>query len=259
MTESKTSSATKLYQLLHSACACDGSISTAVVWQQVLQFDPTHDRTIEGKYIEFIKLFSCVRNDLEEITGFDSKIEKYLVVLDSILSILFTVPFNSQWNPAKSRISLISLQLLDSCGDWMIASGKALNEPSQEKIDGILSDVQDLICTLEESTVDVNFKCTLIKKLKKIEIALHHNKVFGVIELKQVTEQSLGEMLIIAEQLPKNDVPEIIRDNIVKMIDVLSKCNSVYTLGEKIAPHLNHITHNLPNFANSMQHLLTNL
>ncbi len=56
MTESKTSSATKLYQLLSSARDCNGSISTAAVWQQVLQFDPAHDRTIENKYVEFIKL-----------------------------------------------------------------------------------------------------------------------------------------------------------------------------------------------------------
>ena len=191
------------------------------------------------------------------MTGFDPKTEKYLVVMDTILSILFLVPFNSQWKPAKDRMNLSSLQLLDSCGDWMIASGKALNEPSSEKINDILSNVQDLICNLQESNIDVNLKRTLIQKLKKIETALHHYQVFGVVELKQVTEQSLGEMIIIAEKLPKHDVPEVIKDNVMKVIDVLSKCNSVYTLAEKISPHLNHITHNLPNFANSIQHLLT--
>jgi hypothetical protein len=256
MTESKTSSATQLYQILNSAYACDGKMIVKAVWQEVLQFDSDRDRTVENKYIELIKLFSCVKSDLEEIAVSGVNTEKYFLAIDTILSGLCIIPFNGQWQLVKNQINLPTLHLVDSCGEVLIASGRGLNKSSPEKVNDILTSVHELIAELEISNISNGIKTVLIQKLKRIEIALNHHQVFGTIELKQATEQSLGEMIIIAEQLPKNDMSEILRNNIVKIIDVLSKCNSVYTLGEKISPNFNNFVHHLPTVVNSVQNLL---
>jgi hypothetical protein len=257
MTESKTSSATQLYQILNSAYACNGTLFVTEVWKEVLQFDPARDRTIENRYIEVIKLFSFVKSDLEEMSSSGAKAEKYFLAIDTILSAFCTVSFDDFWNSIQSRINISTLHLLESCGDEMITHGICLKEATPEEINEILADVINLVSELEKSDIDSAMKSKLIQKLRKIELALTHHQIFGVVGLKQVTEQSLGEMVIIAEQLSKNDTSEILKTNVIKVIDILSKCNSVYTLGEKVYPHLNHAVHNLPSFVNSIQHLLT--
>jgi hypothetical protein len=247
MTESKTSSATQLYQILNSAYACDGKMIVKTVWQEVLKFDLDRDRTVENKYIELIKMFSYVKSDLEEIAVSGVNTEKYFLAVDTILSGLCIVPFNGQWQLVKNQINLPTLHLVDSCGELLIASGRGLNNSSPEKISDILDSVQALMSEINTSDISNDIKIVLVQKLKKIECALNHCQVFGTIDLKQATEQSLGETLIIADVFSQSNTSDKGKTIIKEYLDILVKCGSVYSLGEKILPSLNYAAHSLIN------------
>ncbi|WP_310487895.1 hypothetical protein [Chamaesiphon sp. VAR_69_metabat_338] len=251
MIDNQTSSATKLYKIINYACSFDGSFNTSQVWSQVLLFDPNIDRTIENKYLELLRLFKYVEGDLNELAQTGVTTDKYLRAIDHVLLVLFSLPINSQWQQVKSNINSASLDVLASCGDLLISRGKGLRESSEEEIDKILLLIEDVKSQIINSDLEDSIKGILINKIDKLKESIKKCNVFGAIELKRATEEILTKTIILSKELEIDNLTEEGRNTFKSFIDVLVKCNSLYTLAEKIYPHLEHL------MSYASQHLLT--
>jgi hypothetical protein len=245
MTDSKTSSATKLSQILKEAYKLDGKIVTSEVWKQVLKFDPECDRTIENKYLRMLQLFQYVKNDLGEIALFGTNTEKFSEAIDTILLGLFRVPLTSPWSTVMAQINVSNLNLLESCGDIIISREKGLKDISQEEMDDVLSSIISLMSEIEKSDIDSKIKKNLIGQLKKIIKSLEDYEIFGTSFFQSTVDAAFVETVIISQSIDKEKWSKEGLDKLKNVVDFFFKLTTVYSSLEKTAPQLKHLAENI--------------
>ena len=250
MTDSQTSSATKLFQILEKAHELDGKLATSEVWKQVLNFNPERDRTIEHRYLVMLQLFQHIKNELNEIARFGVNTEKFSVVTDKILFGLFCCPLSGQWQNVKNQINFSHLELLESFGEIVISRNQGFQDTSQEKVDSILSSIILLISEINESDIDSTFKRSLIYKLEKISKSLDDQQIFGSTFFQQAVDAAFVETVIISQSIDKEKWSKEGLDKLKNVVDFFFKLTTVYSSIEKTAPYLKHfaesIIHKLP-------------
>jgi hypothetical protein len=163
MTYSQTSPATKLSQIFEQAYKLPANTVTAEVWKQVLRFNVERDRTIENKYLTMLQLFQYVKSDLSELYIAGVNTEKFSSAVDTILSNLFSVPLTHPWQQVLSIIEVKNLQLIESCGDVIIAKGNGLKDMSESEAEQLLSSVYSFISEIKDLDIDSRTKQDLIK------------------------------------------------------------------------------------------------
>jgi hypothetical protein len=92
-----------------------------------------------------LQLFQHVKNDLSELALAGTNIEKFSRAIDTILGGLFAFPLTSPWNSVINKIEIKNIDLLESCGDVLIAREKGVKELSTEEVNDIRSKINNLI------------------------------------------------------------------------------------------------------------------
>jgi hypothetical protein len=245
MTDSQTSSATKLLQIIKKAYELDGTIATSEVWKQVLNFNPERDRTIEHRYLVMLQIFQHVKNELNEIARFGVNTEKFSVVTDKILVSLFCCPFNGQWQIVKNQISSNNLELLESFGEIVVSRDRGFRDISQEEVDLISSSITSLISEIDDSDIDATFKKNLIDKLERISRFLDDQQIFGATFFKKAVDEAFVETVIISQSIDKEKWSEEGLDKLKNVADFFFKLTTIYSSLEKTAPQLKHLAENI--------------
>ena len=245
MSDSQTSSTTKLFQILKKACELDGTIATSEVWKNVLNFNAERDRTIEHKYLVMLQLFQYIKNELNEIAKFGVNTEKFSVVIDKILFGLFCCPLSGQWQNVKNQINVSVLDLLESFGEIVISRNQGFQDTSQEEVNLILSSITSLISEIDESDIDDTLKKNLIDKLEKISKSLDDQQIFGTAFFQKAVDTAFVETVIISQSIDKEKWSKEGLDKLKNIIDFFFKLTTVYSSLEKTAPHLKHFAENI--------------
>jgi hypothetical protein len=250
MTNSQTSPATKLSQLFEQAYKLPENIAISEVWRQVLKFNVERDRIIENKYLTMLQLFQYVKSDLAELSIAGVNTEKFSNAVDTILSNLFSIPLNHPWQSVVSTIEVKNLQLMESCGDVIIAGGNGLKDIPESEVEHLLLSVTSLVSEINDLGIDTKTKQDLIKKLDKIAKALEDYQVFGATISQKIADESFIETVIINQTTDKtkwsNDGVNKFKD----IVDFLFKLTTICSSLEKTYPHLQplaeHVVHLLP-------------
>jgi hypothetical protein len=238
MTNSQTSPATKLSQIFEQAYKLPVNVTTAEVWKQVLRFNVDRDRTIENKYLTMLQLFQYVKGDLAELYIAGVNTEKFSNAVDTILSNLFSIPLSHPWQSVVSTIEVKDLQLIESCGDVIIAKGNGLKDISESEVEQLLLSVTSLISEINDLDIDTKTKQDLIKKLDKIAKALEDYQVFGATIFQKIADESFIETVIINQTTDKSKWSNDGISKFKDIVDFLFKLTTICSSLEKTYPHI---------------------
>ncbi len=243
MTDSQTSSATKLAQILQDAFKLSNPMASDV-WKQVLKFDPDRDGILENKYLVMLQLFQHVRYDLNLLSVAGIKTEKYSKAIDRILSVLFGFSINITWQEVIRNIEISNIELLESCGDTLIARGEGLKDISEIEVENLLSSIISFVSEIEELDIDDNTKQILIQKLHKIKKSLEDYEVFGPVIFQKIVDESFIETVIFDRNQDKSKWNKDGVEKVKNLVDFIFKLTTIYTTLEKTCPQIKPLVEN---------------
>jgi hypothetical protein len=243
MTDSQTSSATKLAQILQDAFKLRNSMASDV-WKQVLKFDPDRDGILENKYLIMLQLFQHVRYDLNLLSVAGIKTEKYSKAIDRILSVLFNLSINITWQEVINKIAISNIELLESCGETLIARGEGLKDISEIEVENLLSSIISFVSEIEELDIDDNTKQVLIQKLHKIKRSLEDYEVFGPVIFQKIVDESFIETVIFDRNQDKSKWNKDGIEKVKNLVDFIFKLTTICTTLEKTCPQIKPLVEN---------------
>lgn len=228
-----TNSAKQLYNILREARTKDGQTATHNVWIEILGVDNSSHTDIHFKLGDLMSLFNNTRNDIRQLHYFNTT--KFLKALDKLQAVVINsaTKLSSSWGSLKDQIEEETLELIDACGDLLIAQSKILQEISPKELQELQQQIRDLQDEIINSDIDSETKQFLINELRKIEDAILNYRVRGASGIVQVSEEVTGKTLIKGLQLFDKA-----REMTGKVINLAIKVNSLASVGERL--------HNLP-------------
>lgn len=227
-----TNSCKHLYSILKAAYDEDREQHATSVWAKVLGADASSKADICVKLIDLMDMIQSARDYIKSVETFNS--DRYLNALNRIqLALMDGQLINTSWGNIKARLSEDTIDLVDACGDLLIAQGKGFREISPTELKELQQQIRDLQDEIINSDIDSETKQFLINELRKIEDAILNYRVRGASGIVQVSEEVTGKTLIKGLQLFDKA-----REMAGKVINFAIKANSLASVGERL--------HNLP-------------
>ncbi|MDZ8054164.1 MAG: hypothetical protein RMX68_017245 [Aulosira sp. ZfuVER01] len=224
-----TSSGKKIYSILKKAWNEDGKIHIVQVWAKVLEADPSNQADISIKIGYLIELFNNLRNDIDSLDI--SNKEKFLKPLNKIQIVLLNSPLlNANWADIKGQIAEETLDLIDACGDLIIAQNKGFYEILPSELEELQQQIRNLQDEIREAEIDKDTKVFLINELRKIEDVILNYQIRSSSGLSKVSEEVIGGTFVKWLQLLEKP-----REMAGKVINIAIKTNSMINVSERLS------------------------
>ncbi len=104
----------------------------------------------------------------------------------------------STWSAVKQYLTADTLLMLDLCSDML---PNEETQVSQEDLDNILIQVEELEASLVASTLPYRLKSIIQHHIKRIKIAIAVYPVSGVKALKSALHEALGDVVSVGDEL----------------------------------------------------------
>jgi len=179
------------------------SVSSAKALAKAYNFDDlSNDKQILKHHASAIKLIQNLKELCETFGG--RMAQGYISNLDIILESMLCIGYSSNptsldlfANKLNSGAAITSLESLAA----YIADHNLEKELNDEELAQILDEVDGLLSTIENASIDIEFKKMLIANLKEMVFAVRDYRLFGVSQISNMMQKTTGQTILHAQRL----------------------------------------------------------